>query len=445
MDGIGGKVETHAELSTGVIVSNGSKCISFWYNMESVTGVQGSKLELFQTKEKGKSSLLKAYINSTETRWIRETLDLPGSLPYRIIFHGTVFEQWNNYIGLDDIDILPESCSGGNISEENMPGENISENRFFQEHCLDFDDNFTIDGCPFLYLDTSKLRLVFEPAVETSNMECQEIENKTKDNLFSRCEEGAFSGCDVNQYAIISFGMSKEQECITYNKDIVLEYSCTELPSINEYSTVPYNKEETMDMTGVAVAIVACVGLLIVCLIITGICVFKRKTEKQRILNIDKTCNKTGSMNINKTKEVQSTPQRDVSLLVHEYIDIDLSKETLCSDQTKHKENIFEYELAKPLTSDTGGAFRYDLAKPLSEVVKNGRSTDFCEFNTPKDCSEYDTTKMNDSTKYNGYNETENIVVYSRTFDGVYDVTSSGKRNVTSDNTYEHCALQDKQ
>lgn len=80
--------------------------------MESSIGEPVSKLELFQTKEKGKSSLLKEYIKSTEARWIRETLDLPGSLPYRIIFRGTVFGHWKNHIGLDDIDILPESCSG---------------------------------------------------------------------------------------------------------------------------------------------------------------------------------------------------------------------------------------------------------------------------------------------------------------------------------------------
>lgn len=80
--------------------------------MEIFPSVQGSKLELFQTKEKGRSSLLKKYINSTETKWIRETVDLPGSLPYRIIFRGTVFGHWNDHIGLDDIDILPESCSG---------------------------------------------------------------------------------------------------------------------------------------------------------------------------------------------------------------------------------------------------------------------------------------------------------------------------------------------
>lgn len=79
--------------------------------MDSFSGVQVSKLELFQTKEKGKSSLLKEYINSTDERWIRETLDLPGSLPYGIIFRGTVFGGWNNHIGLDDIDIV-ESCSG---------------------------------------------------------------------------------------------------------------------------------------------------------------------------------------------------------------------------------------------------------------------------------------------------------------------------------------------
>ncbi|VDI52847.1 Hypothetical predicted protein, partial [Mytilus galloprovincialis] len=217
----------------------------------------------------------------------------------------------------------------------------------------------------------------------------------------------------------------------------------TELPSINDNTTVPYNTEETFDMTGLAVAIVTCGGL-VVCLIIAGICVFKRKTEKQLTLNTDKISNKTDSMNISKTNEVRNTQQR-VGLAVHEYVEIDLSKDSSCSDRTKNKENIFRYELAKPLTSDPGGAFRYDLAKPLNTVVKDGRSNDIKVSNKSNDRSEYDTTKMNESTKYNGYNETENIVVYSRTFDGVYDVASNGKRNVTSDNAYEHCAIQDKQ
>lgn len=93
-------------------MSNRSKCISFWYNINRIPAVQGSKLELLQTNENGRSILLKECINSTETRWIQETVDLPESVPYRIIFRGTVFGHWNNYIGLDDIDIRPESCSG---------------------------------------------------------------------------------------------------------------------------------------------------------------------------------------------------------------------------------------------------------------------------------------------------------------------------------------------
>ncbi|XP_071133287.1 uncharacterized protein [Mytilus edulis] len=333
----------HAELSTDFESSNRSKCISFWYNMNSV---QGSTLELYQINETGMPIQLREYIKSTEDIWIRETVDLPGTGPYRIIFRGTVVAKFTEYIGLDDINTFEGNCS-------ELPS--------------------------------------------------------------------------INDYSTVPYNTAETFE----------------LPSINDYSTVPYNTEETFDMTGLAVAIVTCGGL-VVCLIIAGICVFKRKTEKQRTLNTDKISNKTDSMNISKTNEVRST-QQTVGLAVHEYVDIDLSKDSSCSDRTKNKENIFRYELAKPLTSDPGGAFRYDLAKPLDTVVKDDRSNDINVSNKSNDCSEYDTTKMNESTKYNGYNETENIVVYSRTFDGVYDVASNGKRNVTSDNAYEHCAIQDKQ
>ncbi|XP_071133285.1 uncharacterized protein [Mytilus edulis] len=352
----------HAELSTDFESSNRSKCISFWYNMNSV---QGSTLELYQINETGMPIQLREYIKSTEDIWIRETVDLPGTGPYRIIFRGTVVAKFTEYIGLDDINTFEGNCS-------ELPSIN---------------DYSTV---PYNTAETFELP-------------------------------------SINDYSTVP-----------YNTEETFE-----LPSINDYSTVPYNTEETFDMTGLAVAIVTCGGL-VVCLIIAGICVFKRKTEKQRTLNTDKISNKTDSMNISKTNEVRST-QQTVGLAVHEYVDIDLSKDSSCSDRTKNKENIFRYELAKPLTSDPGGAFRYDLAKPLDTVVKDDRSNDINVSNKSNDCSEYDTTKMNESTKYNGYNETENIVVYSRTFDGVYDVASNGKRNVTSDNAYEHCAIQDKQ
>ncbi|CAC5410585.1 unnamed protein product [Mytilus coruscus] len=583
-----------AELSSGSIVSNRTNCLSFWYNMRSEIDANGSKLILYlSNKDDDNRIQLKEYNKSTDEKWIRGTVNLPGIGSYKIVFVGVVYEKWSDYVGLDDVDIFHGNCSendkvvytfekeegwvnldgqtvdwvrrnGENKTDNLLPykdhtissgdgyyffisskkhpnetvgrlksylpmtgrvcvsfwyymngssssilrlyknsespefrihniegttsddwkkatvnilaniseiyylilegfftntvesiiavddisvlngscqGQSISENRFFQDHCFNIDDNFSIDECLSSYRDTSELNLFFEPALETSNMECKGIENKIKENVSSLCKENIFSKCDVNLHAI--FG-EQEQECMIYNKDIVLEYSCTELSSINEYSTVPYHKEELFNMTSVAVAIAACVGL-VACLIIAGLCVFKRQTEKQRTLNNDNTSRKPDSMNIGKTNKVRSTTKRDASLAVHEYIDIDLRKGTSVSDQSKNKENVFAYELAKPLTSDTGCAFPYDIAKPLSTVDKDGRSYDISVSNTPKECSAYDTTKMNDSTKYNGYNETDNIVIYSRTFDGVYDVANCGKRTVRNDNTYEHCATPDKQ
>ncbi|XP_052070959.1 uncharacterized protein LOC127709445 [Mytilus californianus] len=407
----------------------GNLCVSFWYYM---AGSNSSFLRLYRYFESTEFITHKIE-GTTFGDWRKDTVHISSNNTeiYYLLLEGLFNNTEEGIIAVDDITVLNGSC----------PGEDISEDRFFQEHCLDIDDNFTIDGCPSLYLDTSDFHLDFEPALETSNIECKGIENNTKENLLNLCKDDIFSICDVNPHAVIG---SKGQECMIYNKDIVLEYSCTELPSINEYSTVPYNTEEIVDLTLVAVAIAACVGL-IACLIIAGICIFKRQTENQRTLNNDNTSRKSDSINIGKTNKVRSTTKIDASLAVHEYIDIDLCKGTSVSDQSKNKENVIAYELAKPLTSDTGSAFPYDLAKPQSTVVKDIRSYDIGGSIIPNECSAYDTTKMNDTTIYNGYNETENIPIYSRTFDGLYDVASSGKRNVRSDNTYEHCAIQDKQ
>ncbi|XP_052069297.1 MAM and LDL-receptor class A domain-containing protein 1-like [Mytilus californianus] len=78
--------------------------------MKSVDS-QDSKLELYQIDENGRRTQLKEYAYSTEERWIRETVDLPGTGPYRIVFRGTVVERWTEHIGLDDIDIFQGNCS----------------------------------------------------------------------------------------------------------------------------------------------------------------------------------------------------------------------------------------------------------------------------------------------------------------------------------------------
>lgn len=80
--------------------------------MNSVSS-QGSTLELYQVNEMGKHVpiQLREYTNSTE-KWIPETVDLPETGLYRIIFHGTVAAKFTDYIGLDDIDIYERHCSG---------------------------------------------------------------------------------------------------------------------------------------------------------------------------------------------------------------------------------------------------------------------------------------------------------------------------------------------
>lgn len=95
-----------AVVKSGNISINGNKCFEFWYNMED------SHLRIYKSTFDTNRFLLWENTNSLLSwQHVNVSIEITDS-PYEIVIEGTVGNNNNAYIAIDDTDIRDWSCDG---------------------------------------------------------------------------------------------------------------------------------------------------------------------------------------------------------------------------------------------------------------------------------------------------------------------------------------------
>ncbi|CAC5389521.1 unnamed protein product [Mytilus coruscus] len=236
-----------SSLLSGLIVPSTKQCLKFWYHMY---GRDINTLKVFQMNSEHNIELWNKS-GSQGYKWHFQSLALTNIGPYQIMFKAIRGNGKRSDIAVDDIFIYNTVCNKGLLH--------------YTESCRKTDESISLSGCSKYYLQLNDIKFKFDGELENCSAVYQDVKSSSR----TLCN-------DINNADICTVNLSdvirKDPSCFQSNS-LLIEYKCEErvhVPNIlsndAQEINIPLDKGLVVGMV-VAVVLLVCVAVLIICLV----------------------------------------------------------------------------------------------------------------------------------------------------------------------------------